>query len=275
MPPPDHPHPDDVPWYVDDMPPNNGGGGGRGGAAFGASAFARASSHGGAGGAASDRRSAPGLCSEDKDRKKRDRRGARKGAKPDFKSVTFVAGGLKGEAWKDSGEEGGRRSREEDEEGEDARFGSGRERARPRHGGAGHEGSGSGNGGSGARNGGGGGGNGGSRAGNGGGGGGSSGAGNGGGGSGDWNGGGGGSEQTEEEREAVARLESFNAGGFALRMLQKMGYKGGGLGKEGTGITSAIEAKKRGREGLGNCPDHKQALKHEPGGHQKSSGKGG
>ena len=54
-----------------------------------------------------------------------------------------------------------------------------------------------------------------------------------------------GGEDEEGEREAVARLESFNAGGFALKMLQKMGYKGGGLGKEGTGMKQAIEAKRR------------------------------
>ena len=44
-------------------------------------------------------------------------------------------------------------------------------------------------------------------------------------------------------------------------MLQKMGYKGGGLGAQGQGIKTAIQAVKRAeKEGLGARPEPKQSL---------------
>lgn len=69
-------------------------------------------------------------------------------------------------------------------------------------------------------------------------------------------------EEKEVDTEALRRLQQIDQGGKGLRMLKMMGYKGGGLGKEGTGITKAIEAKKREKlEGLGNRTEHKQELK--------------
>ena len=51
------------------------------------------------------------------------------------------------------------------------------------------------------------------------------------------------------------------SGGKGLKMLQKMGYKGGGLGAQGQGIKTAIQAVKRAdKEGLGTRPEPKQAI---------------
>lgn len=60
----------------------------------------------------------------------------------------------------------------------------------------------------------------------------------------------------------LSRLKAIDgAGGVALRMLQKMGYKGGGLGATGQGITTAIEAHKRGeKEGIGVRTEKKQVM---------------
>ena len=57
------------------------------------------------------------------------------------------------------------------------------------------------------------------------------------------------------------RWMGVRSGGKGLKMLQKMGYKGGGLGAQGQGIKTAIQAVKRAeKEGLGARPEPKQSL---------------
>ena len=63
------------------------------------------------------------------------------------------------------------------------------------------------------------------------------------------------------DQEGLNRLRSLDTGGKALKMLQKMGWQGGGLGAHGQGIKTAITAVKRAdKEGLGTRPERKQTL---------------
>ena len=74
--------------------------------------------------------------------------------------------------------------------------------------------------------------------------------------------------QKEEavDHASLRRLQAINAGGLGLKLLQKMGYKGGGLGKDGSGISQALEAKKRENlEGLGVRKEHKLEVQSKEG----------